>query len=116
MTPLISSQWAYIAVARAFSGVYNDSSVTVDEIDDIKRVYYETRIALNQQGSVDLATLPYIEYANGGRHVICANFEILMTDFQSGPSTKNSRSLDMSVEFSSSASRRVHVFFQMLQY
>jgi hypothetical protein len=94
---------------------YNDQYYPIDKIDNAKRSYYESRIALNQFGSVDLATMPYIEFVNGGRHVLCANFETLMSDPQSGSSTKNSRSIDMSLEFSSSASRRIDVFSQYVR-
>jgi len=94
---------------------YNDQYYPIDKIDNAKRSYYESRIALNQFGSVELATLPYIEFVNGGRHVLCANFETLMSDPQSGSSTKNSRSIDMSLEFSSSASRRIDVFSQYVR-
>ena len=83
---------------------YNDQYYSIEKFDNAKRSYYESRIALNQFGSVDLATMPYVEYVT--------NFETLMSDPQSGSPTKNSRSIYMSLEFSCSIPRRVDVFSQ----
>ena len=47
--------------------------------------------------------------------MLVANFETLMSDPQSGSSTKNSRSIDIALEFSSSSSRRVDVFSQYVR-
>jgi hypothetical protein len=84
---------------------YNHYYYPIDRIHNAKRSYYESRIALNQFESVDLVTLPYIDFVNGGRHVLCADFETLMSDSQSGCSSKNWMSIDMSLEFNASASR-----------
>jgi len=43
---------------------YNDQYHPIDKIDNAKRSYYESRIALKYFGSVDLDTRSYVEYVN----------------------------------------------------
>lgn len=61
--------------------------------------FFENKVALGQIGAVDCACLPYGDFANNNRHVICGNFESLMSDPFSGSSTKNSRNIEFNIQF-----------------
>jgi hypothetical protein len=63
MTPLIWSQRTCIALLRVFSTVITTSTIRSTRLT---MLLCESRIALNQFGSVDLATMPYVEYLNVG--------------------------------------------------
>lgn len=90
---------------------YADSYFPVDRIESVKRAYYETKIALNQFGSIDCACLPYSEFASNNKHVICYNLESLMSDPFSGSSTKNSRNIELNIKWSSApAASRLDAF------
>lgn len=91
---------------------YGDMYIPIKVVDQLKRAYYEFRKAVGTFGSYSDSATPWLDYraSTGGRFIIAANMESLLSDPYSGVSLSNGQFAELLLNSSAGTTSRLDIY------